>query len=257
MINNSKDYILELLEKGKRFDNRKGDFREVKIEYGASENAEGSAHVKLGKTEVIAGVKMNVSEPYPDSPDKGSIIVTTEFSQIASPEFESGPPSLESIEISRVVDRTIRESGAIDLKKLAIKKGEAVWAVFIDIYIMNHDGNLMDASSIAAMAALVKAKMPKLTKDNKVEFGTLTSKSVPIKTRLTTCTIAKIGDKLVPDPVKEEEEVADARITIGTAGENIHSMQKGGIGGFTEEEVAKSVEIAVKENKKIQKLFEK
>jgi exosome complex component RRP42 len=48
--------IKEYLTKGKRFDDRGlEEFRNLTIETGISKNAEGSARVKLGNTEVIVG----------------------------------------------------------------------------------------------------------------------------------------------------------------------------------------------------------
>ena len=115
-----KKYIIE----GKRFDGRALDeFREIKIETNISKHAEGSARVILGKTEVVVGVKMGTAEPYPDSPDKGNLMVTAELLPLSSERFESGPPKFPAIELGRVVDRVIRESKFIDLEKLCIKEG--------------------------------------------------------------------------------------------------------------------------------------
>ena len=155
--------IKEYLSQGKRFDGKRSleEFREMIIETGVSKNAEGSARIKIGKTEVIVGVKMNVSEPYPDSPDKGNLMVTAELLPLSSSRFELGPPKIEAIELARVIDRAIRESKFIELEKLCIEKGKKVWTVFIDIYSINDDGNLLDAAGIGAIVALKNAKIPK------------------------------------------------------------------------------------------------
>ena len=55
---------------------------------------------------------------------------------------------MDSIEIARVVDRGIRESGFIDWKKLCIKEGERVWSVSIDIYCINDDGNVLEVADV-------------------------------------------------------------------------------------------------------------
>ena len=71
------DRIKQGLSKGIRFDGRKTDeFRDIVIELDVSKKAEGSCRVKIGKTEVIAGVKMDVGTPYADSPNKGNMMVT-------------------------------------------------------------------------------------------------------------------------------------------------------------------------------------
>ena len=156
--NKVKKYISE----GKRFDGRALDeFREIKIETGISKHAEGSAKVRLGKTEVIVGVKMDVAAPFPDTPNKGNLVTNAELSPMSSPDFESGPPKFPSIELGRVIDRGIRESKFIDFEKLCIKEGEKVWNVFIDIYSVNDDGNILDAAGIGALAALKATTMPK------------------------------------------------------------------------------------------------
>jgi len=102
----NRDYITSLFDQGKRIDERKlEDYRKTTIETGISKNAEGSARCKMGDTEVIVGVKMEVGEPYPDAPDKGTIIVTAELNPIASPDFELGPPGAGATELARIVDR--------------------------------------------------------------------------------------------------------------------------------------------------------
>jgi len=114
-------YLLDLVSKGKRPDGRKPDeYRDINIETGVIFKAEGSAKVSIGETQVLAGVKLGIGQPYPDKPDEGVLITGAEFSPVASPEFEAGPPDEDAIELARVVDRGIRESEAIDMKKLFI-----------------------------------------------------------------------------------------------------------------------------------------
>ena len=61
--------IEQQIEKGKRLDGRGlSDYREIKIEQGLIERAEGSARVLLGKTEVLVGVKIGTGTPFPDTP---------------------------------------------------------------------------------------------------------------------------------------------------------------------------------------------
>src|SRR3989344_3852771 len=163
--------LLKMLAAGKRFDGRKLlEQRDLSVEYNVSYKAEGSARVKLGKTEVIAGVKIGVGEPYPDSLDKGNLSVSGDLLPLASPRFESGPPKYNSLELTRLVERAIRESGVIDLSKLVIKEGEKVWSVMIDIYPINDDGALIDAASIAAMAALMQTHLPELGEDGRIDY---------------------------------------------------------------------------------------
>jgi len=239
--------IESLLEKGKRLDGRGlMDTREIKIEQGLIEKAEGSARVLLGKTEVIVGVKIETGEPFPDTPKEGVMTVNAELVPLASPTFEPGPPDESSIELARVVDRGIRESHAVDTEKLCIEEGKKVFVVFVDVYVLNHDGNLIDASAIAAMAALMNTKMP----NYEIKDGELKIKQgytpLPMKSHPITVTIGKIGGKLLVDPWLEEEAVMDSRITFATNEDgNICAIQKGLSGFFTPQQILEASKIAL------------
>jgi exosome complex component RRP42 len=238
--------IAQLIAKGKRLDGRGlKDYREIKIEQGIIERAEGSARVLLGATEVLAGIKIETGEPFPDTPNEGVLTVNAELLPLASPTFEPGPPDENSIELARVVDRGVRESKAIDTEKLCIEPGKKVFVVFIDVYVLNHDGNLVDASTLAAVAALLNTKMS----NYEYEDGEVKIKSgympLPVKKHPVAVTFAKINDSLVVDPWLEEEQVMDARLTITFDDDgNICAIQKGGSGFFQPSQVLEAAQIA-------------
>ena len=249
-----KKKIIDMLGKGIRLDGRKADeYRKAKVEYGVTKSAEGSARVTLGDTIILAGVKMEVAEPYPDTPDQGGLMVGAELLPLSSPEFETGPPSIWAIEVARVVDRGIRESHAIDVHKLLIKKAELAWTVIIDICIINEGGNIMDASSLAVLAALKDTKFPKLEGD-KIDYKTLTKVKLPINELPIAVTVFKIGKELFVDPTDDEEKQIDARLTITTTEDGrLCSLQKGGEATLSVEEVDKMVDIATKHAKVLRK----
>ncbi len=252
-----KEYIKKLAKEGLRIDGRKFDeYRNVKVEFGISKKADGSAMAIIGKTKVMAGVKLELGEPYRDSPDEGSLMVSYEESQIANPLWEGGPPNEEAIEVARTVDRGIRESKMIDLKGLCIKKGELVWKVFIDIYPLNYDGNIIDACFLAAVGALLNTRIPKREED-KVLYGELTKKKLPITKIPIPTTFVKIGERIFVDPNKLEEELMDARLSIMTSGKDkINALQKSGIGGFTVDEIKEMIEKSFKIKESIKKILE-
>jgi len=257
--NLTKNRIHDYLKEGKRFDNRGLlDYRNLTIETGISKNAEGSARVRLGKTEVVAGVKMNVVEPYTDHEDEGTLITTLELMPLASSKFESGPPRIEAIEMARIVDRTVRESKYIDFKKLSIEKGEKVWAVMLDLFPMNDDGNLLDVACVAAVAALKDAKIPVFDEETgKVKFGEWTDKKVPLAKDIPLLfTFHKIGNSIILDPVVEEEESSDARLSIGIIGGKINALQKGNAESFELNNVYEILEESEKKYKEMSKKIE-
>jgi len=254
--------ILSMLKKGLRASGRGlTDFRPIEIVPGYVPNADGSALVKLGNTVVIAGVKLEVGSPYPDTPNEGALVVSAEFMPTASPTFEPGPPDENAIELARVIDRSLREIKAIDMEKLVIVPGRKVWVVYVDIYVLDHDGNLMDASSIAALAALMDTKLPKVEIDElgnvKVDRG---SRSGPLQLRhkVVTVSIAKAENVLFVDPDIEEERVCETKLVITVSDDGrIAGMQKSGLGALSVEEVVRATEIALKVSKDLLVIVEK
>ncbi len=252
--------IKKYFQEDKRFDGRKLDeFRNIEIETGISQNAEGSARVKIGKTEVLVGIKMNVGEPYPDSPDKGNLMVTAELLPLSSPRFENGPPKFPTIELGRVIDRGIRESKFIEFEKLCIKKGEKVWTLFIDIYSINDDGNLLDAAGIGAIAALKNARIPKYNeKEEKIIYEEKTNTKLPLKKEIPIAiTLHKIGKSIIVDPTRQEEDLSEARVTIGSSNGIISSLQKGSEKSLTTEEFYKILDLNEKIERDVFKKIEK
>jgi exosome complex component RRP42 len=147
--------IQEVVAAGKRMDGRGlEDYREFVVKTGVMEKSEGSAEVKLGKTWVVAGVKVGVGTPFEDTPEMGVLMCNAEFTPVAHPTFEPGPPDEESIELARVVDRGLRSAEVLDFNKLTLVPGKLVYLVHVDLYVLNYDGNLIDASALAAIAAL-------------------------------------------------------------------------------------------------------
>ncbi|MBI5149008.1 exosome complex protein Rrp42, partial [Candidatus Pacearchaeota archaeon] len=252
----TKKRIVDYLNQGKRFDNRELlKYRELKIETGISKNAEGSARVILGETEVLAGVKMDVMEPFTDHADEGILMVAAELSPLASENFESGPPKIEAIELARIIDRGLRESGFIDFKKLGIVEGEKVWAILLDIYPLNDAGNLIDASAIAVIAALLTAVFPKY-EDERVLFGEFTDKKLPLTENMPlTLTFHKIGKSIILDPISEEEESSESRMSVAISLNKknvvINALQKGKAAALTQEEIFYILDNAAIEAKKL------
>ncbi|MFH2021511.1 MAG: exosome complex protein Rrp42 [archaeon] len=254
MNQEKQNHIIHYLKNEIRFDGRKKDeYRKIEVETGVVKTAEGSARVKIGDTEVMVGIKFEVGKPYPDIPEEGTLMVNTELIPMCNPEFESGPPSIWSIELSRVVDRGIRESKAIDTRKLCIKAGELVWTVVIDVVPLNDEGNLLDASALATILALKDAKFPKLV-DDKIDFKAITKDKLPMLAEPISVTVLKIGEHFIVDPITNEEKVLDARLTVATLDDGtICALQKGGEHALSVSDIEKMIDLATKKAKELRK----
>jgi len=253
-----KDKIIDLLKQGKRLDGRALDEpRSLSIDTGIIPKANGSARVRLGDTEIVTGVKIQPDRPFPDLGDKGIFICTAEILPLAHPDAEPGPPSEDVIELARVVDRGIRESGMIDLSKLVLEKDKSVIGVFSDNSVTDHDGNLFDACSYATTAAILSCSVPKWEIQNDAPVLIEGQESEPpITTIPVSVTMALIGDYLVVDPNGDESACMDARITMTTNSDgNIVALQKGGFSGFTLEQILQCSEISRKVGSKIREII--
>jgi exosome complex component RRP42 len=252
-----RNQIVELLAKGKRADGRGlGEYRKLTIKTHVIEKANGSAMVTLGNTQVLAGVKIDKGIPFPDTPDKGLLIVGAEVLPMAASYLEAGPPDESAIELARVVDRGVRESEMIDVSSLVIKAGKWVYSVFVDVNILNVDGNLFDATSYAVVAALLTAKMPRFVLENDVVKDTGERLPLPVHKVPISVTVANINDTLVVDPTEEEEAIMDARITLDTEdGGNICAGQKGEPGSFAPEQILTAAEWSIARGKEIRQMI--
>jgi exosome complex component RRP42 len=225
-------HLAELASRDQRADGRgRWEGRELSLEVGVLDRAEGSARVRMGDTIVFCGIKFQIQTPYPDRPDEGGLMT--------------------SAELSRVVDRGIRESGCIDTKDLCIIPGEKVWQVIIDCFAISDDGNLFDAFGLAAIAALHNATLP----GERFDIGE--DRKFPVNKTPIMCSFQKVGGRFVYDSNREEEVGGDERIhiTLGE-GDHVHSLQKGLKGAFTASEFVEIMEAAKVRCSELRKLVD-
>ncbi len=250
------EYVKDLLKQGKRVDGRGLlDYREIRVEKGLLQNAEGSALAHVGDTKVLAGVKFDLMTPFPDRPNEGVVMFNSEFSPLAHPEFQAGPPDERSIELARVIDRGIRSADVIDVNKLALT-GSAegkVLGVFVDLYTLDHSGNLIDAAGLASMAALASARVPKVEGEKLVR--TEFTGSLEIKRRAVTTTFNFIDGTVLLDATDEEEIASDGRVSIGVTDDGfVCAGQKAGAVGVRKEKLMELVDIALMKGKELARL---
>ncbi len=248
--------IQEVVAAGKRMDGRGLlEFREMTFKTNFLKKSEGSAEIRLGKTHVIVGVKAGIGTPFDDTPDKGVLMCGAEYTPVAHSTWEPGPPPKGAIELARVVDRGLRSAEILDFKELCLIEGKKVYIVFVDLYVLNWDGNLIDACGAAAIAALRNTKIPtfKVTKGELKATGK--TKKLKLRAEPIPITITKINEHFILDATADEEEVADGRLTITMdENNNVTTMQKRGIVGFTVDEIKKCINIATEKAAEIRAL---
>ena len=254
------DTIKEMAEDGERLDGREpNEYREIEVEKNyISTTSQGSAKVSIGDTQVIVGISFDVESPYSDRPDSGTIVTNAELAPMADREFESGPPQEAGVELARVVDRGIRESEAIDLEALCIEPGEKVYTAFIDVHILNNDGNLLDAAALGAIAALTDGYVPAYDEEaDELNHDDVAMEDIPMTKVPVTATGRKIGDTIMWDTTREEEEALGSRLTVTlTEEDQVVAMQKGGRDAFTEEDISQIIDGAKNHVQSFRELLE-
>ena len=245
-------HLSDLAANNARIDGRsQWEGRNLEVEHSVLPRAEGSARVRMGDTIVLAGVKFQIMQPYPDRPNQGGLMCSADVRPIAGRNWEAGPPSPEAIELGRVVDRGIRESGCIDVDSLCIIPGEKAWQVILDLFAVSDDGNLFDAFALAGIAALRNATVPA----ERFEVGE--DYALPVSKTPIMCSYHKVGGHFVYDACSREELGGDERIHI-TLGDddNVHSLQKGLKGIFSAEEFAEIMTNAQERTKELRKILD-
>ena len=147
---NEREFILKALADGVRVDGRRPfDTRDLAISCGAGAMG-GHVEVQLGLTRVLANVSAEAVEPFPDRPAEGFFQLNVAFSPMASPTFEPGRLNTDANnEITRMVERALRDSRAVDTESLCIVSGVRAWSVRVDVHILDHGGNLADCCTLA------------------------------------------------------------------------------------------------------------
>jgi ribosomal RNA-processing protein RRP42 (EC 3.1.13.-) len=241
-----REQIKRLLSTRYRVDGRGPEqVRDVEVKVGVVKTADGSAEVRLGRTHVVAGVKVGLGQPFPDAPDEGVLVVSAEVLPHASPYTEVGPPDESAIELARVVDRGIRHCGYVDFKKLAVEGGKA-YVLWVDLYVINDDGNLVDAANLAAVAALRNTQLPAVVKDETgIKLSRNNKSPLPVEVAKVpvAVSVGKIGSVLLLDPTFEEELSLDGRITFTFSEDKVVALQKSA-GYFTQAELETALDLA-------------
>lgn len=245
-----RDLIVSAIKRGERVDGRKFDeFRRINVELNTVNKAEGSAMVKLGNTIVITGVKAEIGAPFPDTPNEGALQVHAEFVPLASPVFEPGPPDENAIEVARVIDRGIRESGFLKLGELVITPEKRIWVIYVDLYLVDHDGNVIDAGVISSVLALRTARLPKIeTLGDKIILNhEVRETPIPLGDNIVSVSLGILEDYVIVDPTLDEESILDSKLTfIISKNGTIVGLQKSGMKGINLKTFEQAVETALR-----------
>ncbi|XP_057962143.1 uncharacterized protein LOC131153709 [Malania oleifera] len=229
-----------------RSDGRKRlTYRPINVETGVIPQANGSARVRMGATEVIVSVKAELGKPSPLHLDKGKVVIYVDCSPTAGPMFEGRGGEDLSTELSVALQRCFlgSKSGAgagIDLSSLSIVEGKVCWDLYIDGLVVCSDGNLLDALGAAVKAALSNTGIPKVhvavgaagdeqpeVDVSDEEFLQFDTSGVPVLVTLT-----KVGKHYIVDATSEEESQMSSAVSVSVnrQGHICGLTKRGGVG---------------------------
>ncbi|KAM9819134.1 exosome complex component RRP45 [Syngnathus typhle] len=262
LSNCERDFLLKAIQEKKRLDGRQTyDYRKLKIMFGTDF---GCCFVELGKTRVMAQVSCELVAPKESRPNEGIMFFNIELSPMASPAFEQGRQSELSVKLNRQLERCLRNSKCIDLESLCVVSGEKVWQIRVDVHTLNHDGNLMDAASITAIAALCHFRRPDvgIQGDEITVYSPNERDPIPLSIYHMPISVSfaffQQGTYLLVDPCEQEERVMDGLLMIAmNKHREICSIQSSGGIMLLKEQVMRCSKIASVKVSEITKLITK
>ncbi len=217
----------------KRFDGRKPDeLRPMEAKVGVIARATGSAYFKVGNTHAYAAV-YGPRELYPQflqDPQKG--ILRCNYNMLAfsgSGERVRPGPSRRSREISMVMEKAL----------IPVLELESFPSTVIDVFVelVQTDAGTRCAGITAAAMALADA-------------------GIPMKDLVTAVAVGRIGNKIVLDVTKEEEDfeggMADIPIAMAARSGQVTLLQDDG--ELTKEELVEALKLARKGCQQIKEL---
>ena len=216
-----REFFAKFTDDGIRPDGRPvGRCRPTTIGLDVVSTADGSALVKIGSTTALAGVKLEVMRPTEDQPQQGKIEAHVEMSAMASPSQRPGRFAEDAVSAEQRIKSCLEASCAVHLEDLCIDTGKAAWCAYLDIYILNAAGSLLDTALLAAMAALASTRLPHvvMNEQGKVVSAPTEKQTSSARLNLHSLPVAvssgTFQDKLIVDPTADEEALLDNSIVI-------------------------------------------
>lgn len=254
-------------EEGLRLDGRScDDYRCIELETGLLSNTFGSSRLRLGNTELLAGIKVELGVPNPIAPDEGWVEFHIDCSPNASPAFQGRGGQDLSNEVCCHLSRIFNNKNAVDLKQLCIVPHHHCWVVHVDVIVLEYGGNLFDSISLAVKGALYNCGIPNVNvtpgDEGEYDINLPDDPSDVNKLKLTNCpvlvTISKIGSRHIVDATLEEECCSNASLIVGVTSKGVFTgMKKIGGGSLLPESIKEMLETAKVVGKRINQAFNK
>ncbi|MDE1825186.1 MAG: exosome complex exonuclease Rrp41 [Candidatus Micrarchaeota archaeon] len=221
----------ELIVNGKRLDGRGfADLRPMKIIAGGLKNAAGSAYMEWGNNKVLAAVygPKEALPKHTQDPDKAVIKCKYSMAPFSSlEEHNRSGPNRRAIEISKVTREVF--------EKVILREDFPGSEIDIFIEVLQSDGGTRAAGITTAAVALATSGIPMTDLPYAISVG-------------------KVGDTLILDLNKAEDNYSDADmpIAIGPRNNDILLLQMDG--SLTKEQISEGLTMAKKAGESVARL---
>ncbi|KAH8304126.1 hypothetical protein KR059_001027, partial [Drosophila kikkawai] len=213
-----KQFIQLAVKQNQRFDGRRSnECRDVELTFGSDW---GTVAVSLNDTKVLAQVTCDMGAPTTSRPYEGKLQLNVSIGGVAFLDEMQSTYDQRFLTLNSQLERTFRSSRCLDLESLCVAAEKHVWCIRVDINVLNHDGNLYDASTIATLAALMHFRRPDVTyADDELRIYTEKERElIPLlflhyPVSVTYC-IYKSNPQPLVDPTLLEENAADSVIVL-------------------------------------------
>ncbi|GJE94127.1 exosome complex component rrp45 [Phanerochaete sordida] len=255
-----KDFTYGALKQGLRLDGRLPlEMRTPTLAFGPDL---GWVECALGKTRVLAQVDGKMVKPTPERPLEGIITISSEISPMASSEYEPGRPSDEEVTMTRMLDKVLRRSDAVDKESLCVQAGQRVWHLRLTIHCLADAGNLLDCACLAGIVALKHFRRPEVevVGDEVTIHHPSERAPVPLSLHhtpfcLTFAYFPDAGTPAVLDPGALEQRLAAGVLSVAlNAQRELCVVQKAGGVPLAPDEVLRIIDVAVQKAKELDAL---
>ncbi|XP_076806094.1 exosome complex exonuclease RRP42-like [Clavelina lepadiformis] len=198
-------------------------YRHIELETGILSNTHGSARIRLGSSELLVGVKVELGTPKPQRINEGWLEFHVDCSPNAHPVFQGRGGKELSDNICSMLTRVYRNNTVMDLEALGVIPQKHCWVVHVDVLILECGGNLIDAASIAVKASLYNTGIPNISltdgDEGEVEINLPDDPEDVKHLKTINCpvlvTLSKIGNRHIVDATDEEECCCSASLVMG------------------------------------------
>ncbi|XP_067648350.1 exosome complex component RRP43-like isoform X2 [Eurosta solidaginis] len=254
-------HFRDFLENDIRLDGRTFDkYRPIGVNIASFQHSLGSSATKIGNTNILCGIRAELSKPRAATPLAGYIVPNVDMSFTMFSKSSATASNQQNVAetLECFIYRILNESHCLNLEDLCIHPGKLVWCLYIDIIGLEVDGGVFDASILACASALSTMKLPKVKyeeKTMKIEICEDEMKELSLNIFPVVSTYSIFDNIMLVDPTHREESISSALFHMGVHDDTVGLFHKSGGVPISVKDIQHSVKNAVQREQEITSLL--